>query len=53
MADRCHSFGDAFKLSSEGELFDVSLHNRKETTDYYLIWKKFDVRTARPDVASA
>ena len=40
-------FGDAFKLSSEGELFDGSLHNRKETTDYYLIWKKFDVCTAR------
>ena len=30
-----------FQLISEGELFDASLHNRKETTDYYMIWKNF------------
>lgn len=34
------AFGESFRLISEGELFDVSLHNRRETTDYYLIWKK-------------
>lgn len=32
--------GREFQLLSEGELFDAALHNRKETTDYYLIWKK-------------
>lgn len=33
-------FEPEFRLVSEGKLFDASLHNRKESTDYYLIWKK-------------
>ena len=33
-------FGDEYQLVSEGELFGGSLHNRKETTDYFMIWKK-------------
>ena len=33
-------FGNEFQLSSEGYSFDASLHNRKETADYYFIWKK-------------
>lgn len=36
------AFGDTFNLFSEGQLFDDSLHNRKETTDYYLIWKSIE-----------
>ncbi len=34
------AFEPDFRLISEGELFDASLHNRKETTDFYLIWKR-------------
>ena len=33
-------FGEEFQLVSEGELFGDSLHNRRETTDYFMIWKK-------------
>ena len=33
-------FGEDFELTSEGYSFDASLHNRKETADYFFIWKK-------------
>lgn len=34
------AFSDTFELVSEGQLFDDNLVNRKETFDYYMIWKR-------------
>lgn len=34
------AFGADYVLVQEGELFPASLRNRKETVDYYFVWKR-------------
>lgn len=34
------AFGGSFSLKEQGPLFDDSMRNRRETLDYYFIWKR-------------
>lgn len=35
-----NEFSDEYQLISTGDLFDDELHNRKETVDYYFVYRK-------------
>ena len=39
-ASLTEEFGRDFEMVSEGRLFDKELENRKETVDYYFLWRR-------------